>query len=315
MSPLTSPSEPSEGPIGSKPVSLAAGLYLVATPIGNLADITLRALDTLARADVIACEDQRVTRKLLDAHGIVLRGTTRGAAKTVTRALVSYHDHNAHEMRPRMIERMRQGQAVALVSDAGTPLVSDPGYKLVRAAVREGLAVTTIPGASAPLAALTLSGLPSDRFLFAGFLPSRRSARRSELAALSAIPATLLFLESARRLADSLADMAAVLGARDGAVARELTKLFEEVRRGHLADLAAHYAASGPPKGEVVVAVGPPEAAAPPSGEALDRLLRQALGSESLRDAASLVSRETGLPKRQVYNRALALSREKDEAP
>lgn len=316
MSPSTAPGEPTGGPRGSKPTTLAAGLYLVATPIGNLADITLRALTTLASADVIACEDQRVTRKLLQAHGIAPPSAGRpgkAAGDNITgsakRLLISYHDHNAREMRPKLIERMRRGQAVALVSDAGTPLISDPGFKLVRAAVAEGLAVTTIPGPSAPLAALTLSGLESDRFCFAGFLPPRRGARCTELEALRDIPATLVFLESARRLAESLADMAKVLGERDGAVARELTKLFEEVRRGSLAELAAHYGTEGPPKGEVVVVVGPPPPPATPTAEALDGLLRQALESESLRDAATRVASETGLPRRQVYNRALEISR------
>ena len=319
MSPPIAPGEPSDGPGGSKPTSLAAGLYLVATPIGNLADITLRALTTLASADVIACEDQRVTRKLLQAHDIAPASVGRpgkptdpNVAAAAKPLLISYHDHNAREMRPKLIARMHRGQSVALVSDAGTPLISDPGFKLVRAAVAEGLAVTTIPGPSAPLAALTLSGLASDRFCFAGFLPSRHGARCTELEALREIPATLVFLESARRLVESLADMAEILGERDGAVARELTKLFEEVRRGRLTELAAHYRTEGPPKGEVVVVVSPPPAPAPPTGEVLDKILRQALDSESLRDAATRVAQETGLPRRQVYNRALEISRERD---
>jgi 16S rRNA (cytidine1402-2'-O)-methyltransferase len=197
---------------------------------------------------------------------------------------------------------------VALVSDAGTPLVSDPGYKLVRAAVEAGIPVTTLPGASAALAALVLSGLPSDRFFFAGFLPPRTAARRADLAALASIPATLIFFESAGRLADSLADMAAVLGARDAAVARELTKLYEEVRRGTVAELAEHYAAADQPKGEIVIVVGPPAAAVEAGDAAIDDALRAALASESLRDAVAAVAAALDAPRRRVYARALAIA-------
>jgi 16S rRNA (cytidine1402-2'-O)-methyltransferase len=201
---------------------------------------------------------------------------------------------------------------VALVSDAGTPLVSDPGFRLVRACLEEGLMVTSLPGPSAALTALQLSGLPCDRFLFAGFLPVKAGARRASLSELAAVPASLLFYESPRRLAVSLAAMNAVLGPRDAAVARELTKLYEEVRRGSLAELATHYATVGPPKGEVVVVVGPP-AAAPATGEAaLDAALTQALAGSSLRDAAAIVAAATGLPKRQVYARAVALQTAND---
>ena len=295
--------EPSGDPAASKSrpddAAIPGGLHIVATPIGNAADITLRALEVLRRVDLIACEDTRVTGNLMARYEI---GTRR----------LAYNDHNAERVRPLLLERLRRGERIALVSDAGMPLVSDPGYKLVRAAIAEGLPVTTVPGASAPLAALALSGLPSDRFLFAGFLPSRSTARRHELAELATVPATLIFFESARRLGESLADMAAVLGDRPAAVAREMTKRFGEVRRDSLAALATHYAAAGPPKGEVVIVVGPP-ASAPFRDDAqaavtLDDMLRDALAGASLRDAAAAVAIASGLPRRAVYARALALA-------
>jgi 16S rRNA (cytidine1402-2'-O)-methyltransferase len=255
----------------------------------------LRALEALRAADIIACEDTRVTAKLLAIHGI-------------ERPLLAYHEHNAARMRPRLIERLTRGACVALVSDAGTPLVSDPGYKLVRAAIDAGLAVSALPGPSAVLTALLLSGLPSDRFLFAGFLPAKSAARRSSLAEIARVPATLVLFESANRLADSLADMAAALGPRPAAVARELTKMFEEVRRGALPELAAHYAEAGAPKGEVVVVVGPPAEEAAADDAAIDAALADAMGSMSLRDAAASVAAATGRPRRDVYARALALA-------
>ncbi|HUH85014.1 MAG TPA: 16S rRNA (cytidine(1402)-2'-O)-methyltransferase [Stellaceae bacterium] len=279
----------------SKPRAPAPGLALIATPIGNAEDITLRALAQLAAADVIACEDTRVTAKLLTRHGI-------------SRPLLAYHDHNAERMRPLLLERLRRGERVALVSDAGTPLVSDPGFKLVQAAIAEDLPVTALPGPAAPLAALLLSGLPADRFFFAGFLPAKSAARRRDLAGLAAVPATLLFFETAPRLAASLADMAATLGPRPAAVARELTKLFEEVRRGPLDDLAGHYAEAGAPKGELVVVVGAASAAAEAASEAsLDAQLGAALRQMSLKDAATAVAAATGQTRREVYRRALAL--------
>jgi len=285
--------EPSHGSGRSKP---PAGLYIVATPIGNLDDITLRALTTLKSVDAVACEDTRVTAKLFARHGI-------------RAPLLAYHEHNAERMRPLLIERVRGGEAVALVSDAGTPLVSDPGFKLVRAAIGEGLAVTTLPGASAALAGLVLSGLPSDRFFFAGFLPAKDAARRHALTELASVPATLVFFESAPRLAAALADMASALGDRPAAVARELTKLYEEVRRGSLGELAAHYAEKGAPRGEVVVVVARPHPqAAAPSDEALDGALKEALAAMSLKDASAAVAAATGLPRRAVYARALALA-------
>lgn len=286
--------EPIERPSRSKPRPLGPGLALVATPIGNLGDITLRAIEALRTADLLVCEDTRVTRKLLTALGI-------------DRPLLAYHEHNAAEMRPRILARLAEGASVALCSDAGTPLVSDPGYKLVKAAVEAGHAVTALPGASAPLAALAVAGQPTDRFLFAGFLPARSAARRRELESLAGVPATLVILESARRLPESLADMAAVLGPRPAAVARELTKLHEETRRAPLDRLAADYAASGPPKGEVVVVVAPPAAPAEADEATLDALLTAALADDSLRGAVDRVAAETGLPRRRVYQRALVL--------
>lgn len=286
----------SQGKEGEPRSKLPGGLYLVATPIGNAADITLRALETIARADVVACEDSRVTAKLLARHGIRAK-------------LTPYHDHNAEAARPRLLAKLAAGGSVALVSDAGTPLISDPGYKLVRAALAQGLPVTAVPGASAVLSGLILSGLPTDRFFFAGFLPPRQTARRKAIAALAQVPATLVFFESMPRLAATLADLAAVLGGREAAVARELTKMFEEVRRGALAELAAGYAKSGPPKGEAVIVVGPP-AAAEADAAGLDEKLARALAAMSVRDAAAAVARETGLPRREVYARALALARQ-----
>lgn len=274
---------------------LAPGLYVTATPIGNASDLTLRALDVLRAADLVLCEDTRVTAKLFAIYGL-------------TTKLWAYHDHNAAEMRPRIMDRLGQGARVALVSDAGTPLISDPGYKLVRDAVAEGHHVTTLPGASSVMAALTLAGLPTDRFLFAGFLSAKREARRRDLSGLAAVPATLVFLESAPRLAASLEDMSAQLGVREAAVARELTKRFEEVRRGTLSELAAHYAEAGAPKGEIVIVVGPPPEQAPLCAHEVDAMLENALGRSSLKDAVAEVVSVTGLPRREIYARALAIS-------
>ncbi len=275
------------------------GLYLVATPIGHARDITLRALDLLAAADLIAAEDTRVVANLLQIHGLSARRT------------IPYHDHNGAAQRPKILAALAAGQVVALVSDAGTPLVSDPGYKLVQAAVAEGYPVTALPGASAVLTGLQLSSLPTDRFTFAGFLDQKETARRRQLADLAAVPTTLIFFESANRLAESLADMAAVLGDRPAAVARELTKKFEEVRRERLSVLAAHYQTNGPPRGEVVVIVGGPDPALAPAID-LDSALTAALASLSVRDATDRVAAATGLPRRQVYARALDLARGDD---
>jgi 16S rRNA (cytidine1402-2'-O)-methyltransferase len=276
---------------------LASGLYLVATPIGNLRDISLRALETLAAADVIACEDTRVSRKLLDHYGIAT-------------PLTLYHEHNAAQARPRLLARLAEGGAVALISDAGTPLISDPGYKLVRAARDAGHAVVPIPGASAPLAALVASGLPTDRFFFEGFLPAKRAARQSRIGELAEIPATLVLFESGWRLADALADLAAGLGPRAAAVCRELTKLHEEYRGGDLAELAGAYASAASPRGEIVIVIAPPDAQARRTdADELDRLLEAALARQSLKDAVSEVAAATGAPRREVYQRALALTK------
>jgi 16S rRNA (cytidine1402-2'-O)-methyltransferase len=275
--------------------ALDPGLYVVATPIGNLGDITLRALEVLRDVDLIACEDTRVTAKLLNAHGI----TTR---------LTAYHDHNAERVRPALIERLQRGEKLALVSDAGTPLVSDPGYRLVRECASLGIGVIPLPGASSVMAALVAAGLPTDRFLFVGFLPHKTAARRSALEELVTVHATLLFLESPHRLAASLADMEQVLGARDAAIARELTKLHEEIRRATLSDLAAHYASAPEPKGEIVIVVGPPHEQAP-TEVSLDDALAPALKEMSLRDAVAKVAKDTGIARGKVYARALELTR------
>ena len=288
-------------PIDAEKVQLASGLYVVATPIGNLGDITLRALSVLASADLLLCEDTRVTRRLLDRYGLRPQ-------------LLSYHEHNAAAVRPRVLARLNRGAAVALVSDAGTPLVSDPGYKLVEATIEAGHAVFPIPGPSAALAALVAAGLPTDRFLFEGFLPAKAGQRMTRIDELASIPATLIFYESGPRLAASLADLAARLGERPAAVCRELTKAFEEVRRGKLPVLAAHYADAGTPKGEIVIVVGPPDTDMPSlSSEALDAKLKAALARLSVKDAVDAVAIETGVARRDVYRRAIAIagSREK----
>ncbi len=266
----------------------------MATPIGNLGDITIRALECLAGADLIACEDTRVTARLLSRYAI--------ATPTLP-----YHDHNAAKMRPRLVERLQSGGRIALVSDAGTPLVSDPGFKLVQAAIAAGVTVSALPGPSSVLAALTVAGVPTDRFLFAGFLPPREAGRRSTLAELATVPASLVLFESGPRLADALSDMAAVLGGgRQAALARELTKFYEEIRRGTLAELAALLAAEPPPKGELVVVIGPPLEAV--AGEAdIDAALRTAMATMSVREAADMVAQTTGARRRQVYARALVL--------
>lgn len=275
---------------------VAPGLHVVATPIGNLGDISFRALATLAAADLVVAEDTRVTKTLLAHYGI-------------TTPLFAYHEHNADSVRPQLLARLEAGQALALVSDAGTPLVSDPGFRLVGEALARAIAVTSVPGPSAVLAGLVVAGLPTSRFFFEGFLPPKSAARRQRIAAIAAVPGTLVIFESPRRLAETMADLAAVLGSRDAAVARELTKMFEAVKRGTLPELAAELAASEPLRGEIVVLVGPPPDEAPTlDGEALDARLRSALETHSVKDAASVVSGETGQPRRKVYARALELS-------
>jgi 16S rRNA (cytidine1402-2'-O)-methyltransferase len=271
--------------------SLSPGLYIVATPIGNLADVTRRAADVLARCDAIACEDTRVTRKLVRHLGI---------AKPLWR----YDDHASPEARERLLEAMRD-KAVALVSDAGTPLVSDPGYRLVREARAAGIAVTSLPGPSAVVTALTLSGLPSDRFLFAGFLPPKDKARRDTLAELASVRATLVFFETAPRLLKSLAAIGKALPGREIAVARELTKLHEECRSGSAGDLIAHYEAH-PARGEIVLLVGPPAETTSDAAHA-DTLLLEALMTQKPSQAAASVARATGLERKVLYARALEL--------
>lgn len=268
----------------------------MATPIGNARDITLRALDLLKGADLIACEDTRVTAKLLAIYGI-------------RTSLLAYHDHNADKVRPQILRALREGKAVALVSDAGTPLIADPGYRLVREVAQAGLPVTALPGASALLAALSLSGLPSDRFLFAGFLPERGAERRRTLGELAGVPASLVFFESPRRIGEALADALQMLGDRQAAIGRELTKKFEEVRRDSLEALAAHYAAAEPPKGEIVLVIGPPLAAASAAADegGIDAALMQALKTSSLKQAVADVAAATGAARKLVYARALRL--------
>ena len=273
------------------------GLYLVATPIGNLGDVTLRALETLAAVEVVACEDSRITRRLFERYAIAT-------------PLVPYHDHNAATARPKLLARLAAGDAVALVSDAGTPLVSDPGFKLVREAQSAGHVVTALPGACAVLAALAVAGLPTDRFCFAGFLPPRETARRARIGELAALPATLVLFETGPRIAAMLGDLAAAFGARPAAVCRELTKLHEEVRRAGLDELARHYAQGAETRGEFVVVVGPPAEAAAVDAAGLDSLLQSALATASLKDAVEAVAAATGQNRRLVYRRALTLAKQ-----
>jgi 16S rRNA (cytidine1402-2'-O)-methyltransferase len=275
---------------------LAGGLYVVATPIGNLGDMTVRGATTLARADAILCEDTRVSRTLLERYAI-------------ERPLRAFHEHNEEAEQARILAELAEGRAIALISDAGTPLLSDPGFKLVRAAIAAGHPVTALPGASAILTGLALSGLPTDGFFFGGFLPNKQAARRTRLEALSAAPGSLVLFESPSRIADTLADVAAVLGDREVVVARELTKRFEEVRRGLAPVLAAELAAA-PIKGEIVLVVAP----SPPreaSDADIEIALRAALAASSLRDAVRLVTDDLGAPRTRVYQIGLRL---KDEA-
>ncbi|MDX1974617.1 MAG: 16S rRNA (cytidine(1402)-2'-O)-methyltransferase [Rickettsiales bacterium] len=269
------------------------GLYIVATPIGNLGDITLRALEVLKLVDLIICEDTRVTAKLLQHYGI-------------EKPTLSYNDHNAAARRPQILQALEHGQRVALVSDAGTPLISDPGYKLAREVLDRGLYVTTLPGASSVLSALCLSGLPTDRFFFAGFLPHKSEARRAALQEVSTVAATLIFFESANRLEDSLADMVQLLGHRDAAVVREISKLYEESRRDSLPALLAHYTEHGAPKGEVVIVVGAPMAE-PMDDSTIESHLRLLLATHGVKEAASIVAEESGRARKEIYSLALEL--------
>ena len=275
----------------------APGLHIVATPIGDLDDITLKALDVLHRVDLIACEDTRVTRRLLDHFGIATHTTP-------------YHDHNAAKVRPGLLARLAQGGTIALVSDAGTPLISDPGYRLVAEARTARIDVFAVPGASSVLAALSVAGLPTDRFHFAGFLPTKASARQAAIAELAGIDATLVLFETAQRIGRSVAQMADVMGARPAAICRELTKLHETVHDGDLTTLAAELGNGPPLKGEIVLVVAPPDRRAETAGPAeIDAALTEALVSQSMRDAVDAVAAALGQPRRRVYQRALALGR------
>lgn len=268
------------------------GLYIVATPIGNLRDITLRALDVLRAADAVLAEDTRVAAKLLTAFDI-------------RKPLIRYDDHNSAEVLPSVLERLRDGEVLAQVSDAGTPLISDPGFRLVQAAHQAGLKVHPLPGASAVLAALTLAGLPTDRFMFAGFLPNKSAARKTFLNDFTGQAATLVFFETGPRLKDSLMDMAEVLGAREACVCRELTKLYETAYRGTLPQLAADPALSEP-KGEIVIVVGPPSQAVP-EAETIEEALRLALVHYSPSEASKQLAGLFNLPRKDVYQMALRL--------
>jgi 16S rRNA (cytidine1402-2'-O)-methyltransferase len=284
-------------PIQPPPPALSPGLYLVATPIGAARDITLRALDILAAAEVLAAEDTRTLRKLMDIHGIALAG----------RPLVAYHDHNDATARPRLLAALAAGKSVAYAPEAGTPMVSDPGYRLVREAAAAGYPVLSAPGASAVLAALTVAGLPTDRFLFAGFAPPKRAARRSFLEGLADIPATVVLYEAPGRIGELLTDLCDTFGGmREAAVCRELTKRFETVERGSLLDLSRAFAGRAV-RGEIVVLV---DRAAPvvADDDAVERALRRELDKGSLRDATDAVARALSLPRREVYRKALAMT-------
>lgn len=281
---------------GTIPERLDPGLYLVATPIGAARDITLRALDILSAADVIAAEDTRTARKLMDIHGIPVGG----------RPLIAYHEHSRPERRGALISHLREGKSVAYVSEAGTPLVSDPGYALVRDAIAGEIVVRAAPGASSVLAALCVSGLPSDRFFFAGFLPTKSGARRKALAELRDVPGTIIFFEAARRCSESLREILSVMGDREVALCRELTKRFEEIRRGRVSELLE--AGLGDVKGEVVLVID--RAGKEADDLDIDGALREALSTLSVRDAANAVSEAHGLRKREVYQIALKIAGE-----
>ena len=276
------------------------GLHLVATPIGNLGDITLRALETLAGVDIIACEDTRITRRLTERYAI-------------TALLKPYHEHNAALARPKILEKLAQGASIALVSDAGTPLISDPGFKLVREVCAAGHQVIALPGPSSVLSALAVAALPTDRFFFEGFLPPKQTARRARLAELARIDATLVMFESGNRVQDTLADLAGIMGGRDAAICREMTKLHEEIRRASLSELA-DAADRLETRGEFVLVIGPPAAGAQVmAGEVLDDLLRSSLARDSVKDAVAHAVELSGRPRREIYARALELAKETKE--
>jgi len=273
------------------------GLYLVATPIGNLGDITLRALETLAGADIIACEDTRVTRRLTERYAIAA-------------PLKSYHEHNAAVVRPEILGRLSQGESVALVSDAGTPLISDPGFKLVREASAAGHQVFAVPGASSVLSALSVAALPTDRFFFEGFLPTKQTARRARLAEIARIEATIVIFESGSRVQNTLRDLADIMGLRDAAICREMTKMHEEITRAPIAELAR--TADGlETRGEFVLVIGPPAADMQAmSDDQLDEVLRRSLQRDSVKDAVAHAAELSGRPRREIYARALDLAKE-----
>jgi 16S rRNA (cytidine1402-2'-O)-methyltransferase len=276
------------------------GLYLVATPIGNLGDITLRALETLAGVDIIACEDTRITRRLTERYGIAAQ-------------LKPYHEHNAALARPKILERLAQGASIALVSDAGTPLISDPGFKLVREVCAAGHRVMALPGPSSVLAALSVAALPTDRFFFEGFLPPKETARRARLTELARLEATLVMFESGNRVQDTLRDLADVMGGRDAAICREMTKLHEDIHRAPIAELARS-AGTLETRGEFVLVVGPPPKGAQAMTEdALDDLLRERLKRDSVKDAVAHAVELSGRPRREIYARALELARKSDQ--
>lgn len=277
----------------------APGLYLVATPIGNLGDITLRALETLAGVDIIACEDTRITRRLMERFSI-------------NATLKQYHEHNAEQARPKILDALARGSSIALVSDAGTPLISDPGFKLVREVSAAGFPVIALPGPSSVLTALSVAALPTDRFFFEGFLPSKQNARRTRLAELARIDATLVMFESGARVQDSLQDLAGVMGEREAAICREMTKLHEEVRRASVSELAA-MSDTLETRGEFVLVIGPPAADAGLNDDALDDLLRASLARGSVKDAVAHAVEVSGRPRREIYSRALELSKDGDD--
>lgn len=277
----------------SESIFFEKGLYLVATPIGNLGDLSPRAVAALKNADVVACEDTRITGKLLSLNAI-------------STPMVNYHEHNADKMRPVLTARLKKGETVALVSDAGTPLVSDPGHKLVADCIKEGIYVTAVPGASALLTALQLSGLPTRRFLFQGFLPPKSSARKTTLSELKNVPSTLIFYEAPQRMIETLTDMKEVLGDRNCSVSRELTKKFEQTVRGKISDILDLYAQNGVPKGEFVIVVAPP--LEEKAGEQdVETALKQALETMSVKDAAAFVAQALNANKKEVYTLALKL--------
>lgn len=288
-----------QSPVKAEPkvVPMKPGFYLVATPIGNLRDITFRALDVLSSVDLIVCEDTRVTGKLLNAYGF-------------KKKMQVYNDHSTDQQREYLIQCVVEGQSIAVLSDAGTPLVSDPGYKLVRGAMAQNIYVTSLPGPNAALPALQLSGLPTDQFCFLGFLPPKTTARQSALKKWEEVPGSLIIYETGPRLLDSLQDMRATLGNREAAVTRELTKMYEEVQRGKLSDLIVHYTKKGAPKGEIVVVLGQAVAELV-STQSIEKQLQSALQSMSVRDAAEMVAQATGKPKRAIYTLALKLASDK----